>query len=151
IGSSPALTVNPGPATKVRVETAANGSGVVVPAQSLASGVALTGYAISRDASNNFVGNVASTWSLASATGGVVAGDLVASGDTKSATFTGHVIGTAQVHAVSGALTPTDSGTLTVVVGSATAIRVETAANGPGTVVPAQSLAANAAVTGYAI
>src|SRR5205823_4808417 len=82
------ITVTPGTATKIRVETAANGSGTVVAAQSLVSGNAVTVYAISRDASNNFVANVApDSWSLATTTGGVVAADLVAAGDSKSATF----------------------------------------------------------------
>ena len=94
------MTVAAGPSTKIRVETAANGSGAVVAAQSLASGSSLTVYAISRDASNNFVANVAAdSWSLVSATGGVVAGDLVAAGDLKSATFTGHVTGSGVIHA----------------------------------------------------
>jgi hypothetical protein len=33
----------------------------------------------------------------------VISGDLVPAGDGKSATFTGHVLGTAKVHAPSGA------------------------------------------------
>src|SRR5439155_10321427 len=122
LASSPAVTVNPGPATTVRVETAADGTGTVVPAQTRASGTALTGYAITRDALSNFVANVAATWSLASVTGGIVAGDLVPSNDAKSATFTGHVLGTAQLHGASNALTPTNSGTVTVVPGSAASV-----------------------------
>jgi uncharacterized repeat protein (TIGR01451 family) len=105
--------------TQIRVETAANGSGVVVPAQSVASGSTLTVFSISRDASNNFVANVAAdSWSLVSVTGGVVAGDLVAAGDSKSATFTGHLVGTAVIHAVVSGLTSTDSGTITVTGGT---------------------------------
>ena len=69
---------NVGGATKIRVETANDGTGVVVPAQTLAPGAALTMYAISRDTSNAFVANeVVDNWSLAAATGGVAAGDLV--------------------------------------------------------------------------
>ena len=70
----------------------------MVPAQSVAAGSAITVYAISRDAGNNFIANVTSTWSLVSITGGLVAGDLVAAGDGKSATFTGHVAGTGAIH-----------------------------------------------------
>ena len=61
----------------MKVETKADGTGTVVPAQNVISGGAVTGYAISRDASGNFVANVAATWSLAGPTGGVVSGDLV--------------------------------------------------------------------------
>src|SRR5205823_1233629 len=57
------------------------------------------------------------SWSLVSITGGVVAGDL--NPGNKSAVFTGHVAGTAAIHASAGALTSTDSGTLTVVGGTA--------------------------------
>src|SRR5205814_8261870 len=87
-------------------------------------------YAISRDAGGNFVGNIAATWSLPVKTGGVVNGDLVPAGDTKSATFTGHALGTATIRATSGSLTTDDSGTLTVVAGSATQVRVERADSG---------------------
>src|SRR5262249_38963767 len=58
-------TVSPvGVATSVRVETAANGSGTVVPAQSLLNNHSITVYAVSRDAGNVFVANTAATWSL---------------------------------------------------------------------------------------
>jgi uncharacterized repeat protein (TIGR01451 family) len=146
------ITVIAGAATKIRVETLANGSGVVVPAQSVASGSTLTVFSISRDASNNFVANVAAdSWSLVSVTGGVVAGDLVAAGDSKSATFTGHLVGTAVIHAVVSGLTSTDSGTITVIAGAATKIRVETLANGSGVVVPAQSVASGSTLTVFSI
>ena len=79
-GSLTAATSTPfniGGATKIRVETSADGSGVVVPAQSLAPGASVTGYAISRDTNNAFVANaLVDGWTLAGATGGVAAGDL---------------------------------------------------------------------------
>jgi hypothetical protein len=53
-------------------------------------------------------------WSLENIAGGVVVGDLVPSGDTKSAVFTGHIAGSAKVKATSGVLTTVMSGTLTV-------------------------------------
>jgi large repetitive protein len=136
--------------TKVQIETAANGSGTVVAAQSLASGSAITVYAISHDASGNFVANVSGTWSLGSIVGGVVTGDLSTTTGT-STVFTGHIIGSANINIVSGALTPTNSGTITVNAGPATKVAVETAANGSGTVVAAQSLASGSAITVYAI
>ncbi|MDP2912796.1 MAG: carboxypeptidase regulatory-like domain-containing protein, partial [Candidatus Omnitrophota bacterium] len=114
-GTSGAVTITTGSATKILVETKVDGSGTVVTAQSVALGATVTGYAISRDASNNFVANVAAdSWSLPTKSGGVVDGDLVASGNKKSAVFTGHDAGTCTIRAVQGALTPTDSGLLTV-------------------------------------
>ena len=114
--SSSVITLTAGAATQVRVETAANGSGSVLGAQTLYSGAATTVFAIVRDANNNFVTNEAATaWSLTGATGGVVAGDLVPSGDSKSATFSAHIAGTATIHVTSGALTAGDSGLQTVV------------------------------------
>ena len=150
--SSGTITVTAGTATQVRVETAANGSGIVVPAQSLASGSSITVYAVTRDASNNFVANaVADVWSLQNITGGVVAGDLVPAVDGRSAVFTAHAVGTANIRATSGVLTATGSGTITVTPGAASQVRVETAANGSGTVVPAQALASGSSITVYAI
>jgi hypothetical protein len=145
------LTVVAGTATAVKVETAPDGTGTVLPAQTVLTGASVTGYAISRDASGNFVANVAATWSLTNPTGGVASGDLVASGDNKSATFTGHLAGTAAMHAVLSGLTSTDSGTLTVVAGIATTVRVETKPDGSGVQVPAQNVAAGSSITAYAI
>lgn len=151
-GDSGTLTVIPGTATLVRVETAANGSGTIVPAQNVTSGDAIIGYSIRRDAYTNFVDNVAAdAWSLVSKTGGVADGDLVAAGDNKSATFTGSLAGTAKIHATSGALSPIDSGTLTVVAGAATQVRVETAANGSGTVVPTRNVTQGSSITVFSI
>lgn len=101
-------------ATKINVETAADGTGSIVPAQTIAGGGTITVYAISRDASNTFVANVSAAWTLQSITGGVVAGDLIASGDGKSATFTGAADGSAEIKATSGLLAPTPSGKITV-------------------------------------
>ena len=117
-GDSGTITVTAGTATQVRVETLANGTGMVVPAQNVGALSSITVFAISRDASDNFIANVAATWSLTGATGGVVAGDLVAAGDNKSAVFTGHLVGSAKVTAVDGTFTG-DSGILTVIPGGA--------------------------------
>ena len=115
------------PATTVQVETAPAGSGTVVPAGSLTAGTSLTAYAVSRDASGGFVANVPASWSYGSSTGGVVAGDLVPSVDSKSAVFTGHLVGTATIHAVSGGLASLDSGILVVVPATATHLAVDVA------------------------
>ncbi len=99
--------------TNLRVETAPDGTGTLVPAQTVLNGHTLTVYAVARDAGNGFGGNQAATWSLASVTGGVVAGDLVPSGDGKSAVFTAHAAGSAAIHAAVVGLTSTDSGAIT--------------------------------------
>ena len=109
LSQQPTVTFVAAVATQVRVETAADGSGTVVPAQGVTAGNSITVYAIARDVNNNFVTNTPATWSLAGKTGGVANGDLVASGDTKSATFTGHLAGTAAIDAASASLTKTDS------------------------------------------
>jgi hypothetical protein len=145
------ITVISGPAVQVRVETAANGTGTVISTQNLQSGRTLTGYAVSRDASLNFVANVAAVWSLMAATGGVVPADLIASADTRSAVFTGHRIGSAQVRPTSGTLAAIPSGTITVTPGSATQIRVETAADGSGVVVPSRTLQTGKTLTAFAV
>jgi autotransporter-associated beta strand protein len=98
----------------VRVETDPYGTGTVVPAQSLAPGYTVQGYAISRDVNGNFLGNIAVTWSLQNRTSAVVDGDLVPTGDGKSATFTANLSGTANIRAISGTLASVDSGLLTV-------------------------------------
>ena len=123
------LTEVVGSAAAIQVETAANGSGTVVPAQSVTAGNSITAYAIARDAFGNFVANVAADvggWSLVNAIGGVASGDLVPAGDRKSAVFTGHLVGSANILATSGALTATDSGLLTVVPAAANKLVIAT-------------------------
>ncbi len=140
------------PATQIRVETAADGSGTVVPAQTLTAGHSLTAYAIARQADNTFVANIPAAWSLPAPTGGVDSGDLVPAADSKSAAFTGHLAGTATLRAAAGALASTDSATVTVQAsGVATQVRVETAADGSGMVVPAQSIYAGGSLPVFAV
>ena len=134
----------------MQVETAADGSGTVVPAQNVTSGNTVTGYAITRDASGNFVANAAATWSLANKTPDVVDGDLVAAGDNKSAVFTGALIGTAQMHAAISSLTG-NSGILTVKAGAASQVRVETANDGTGSVVSTRTITSGVPLIVYAI
>jgi hypothetical protein len=147
-GTSGTVTVTAG---QVRVETAADGSGTVVTVQNLASGSSITVYAISRDAAGNFVANVSGTWSLTNNIGGVVSSDLVPASDGKSAVFTGHVIGSTSIHVVSGTLSSTDSGKITVIAGNAAQVRVETTADGSGTVVAAQNVSSGTSLTVYAV
>src|SRR5439155_20215085 len=58
---------------------------------------------------------------------------------------------TATIPAAKSGLVPTDSGTITVIAGSATAVRVETPANGSGTVVPVQNITAGTSITVFSI
>ena len=112
-------------ATKVQVETKADGTGSIVPAQNLASGDTLTVYAISRTATGIFVANVAANaWSLDSLTGGVVGADLVPSPDMKSAKLIGRLVGSAIIRATSGSLTQVPSGRITIVPGPAARLRI---------------------------
>jgi hypothetical protein len=123
------LTVIAGTATKIRVETAADGSGSVVSAQSVIQGNSITVYAISRDAQNNFVANVTDgAWSLVDKSGGVVDGDLA--GGSGSALFTAHKTGTAKIRVTKTGLASTDSGTITVSAGAASQVIL----TGPSTV-----------------
>lgn len=98
----------------VNVETAADGSGAVVPTQTLSSGNSLTVYAIAREAGGAFIANVAATWSLTNKTDGVTDSDLVPSGDNKSAVFSAHLSGSAQINAAFGTVTANPSGVITV-------------------------------------
>ncbi|MEI6084335.1 MAG: MBG domain-containing protein [Verrucomicrobiota bacterium] len=122
-GQSGTQTVIAGAATQVRVETAANGSGVIVPAQNVTAGSSVTVYAITRDTFGNFVANPSSTWSLISLTGGVVSGDLAASG--ANAMFSGNLVGSATIRVVNGSFNG-NSGTQTVIVGPATKLAIQT-------------------------
>src|SRR5205823_6051157 len=144
------ITVTSGTATHVSIETAANGSGVHVGAQSLNSGNSVTVYAIERDRYSNRLTTIPYTWSLTNKTGGVANGDLVPSGDTKSATLPPHATTTSPYTTLFRSFTD-DSGTITVTSGTATHVSIETAANGSGVHVGAQSLNSGNSVTVYAI
>ena len=114
IGTQSGITVNPAAASQITTETANDGSGNVVSARNITAGSSITVYAVTRDQYGNFVANAPGIWSLTNGTGGVVDGDLVPASDKKSAVFTGHLPGTANIRVTSGSLTSTDSGLLTV-------------------------------------
>ena len=102
-----------------------------MPAENLTSGNSLTVYAVSRDSNNNFVANVAATWSLTSITGGVQQSTDLVSNST-NATITEHLAGSAKIKALSTGFTDNTTGTITVISGTENTIRVETAADGSG-------------------
>ena len=143
-------TASPG-ANLLAIETTVNGSGTMVGNQNVAAGNSVTVYAIERTAGGVFVTNRAANWSLINKTGGVASGDLLPAGYSQSATFTGHLIGSGQLHAAAPGLTSTTGGTLTVVAGAATQVRVEDQPDGSGAVLAAQNLAPGSSVMGYAI
>ena len=91
-----------------------------MPAQNVTAGSWITVYAITRDGQGNFVANPPASWSLQNITPNVVSGDLVASGDTQSATFTGHLVGSANIQTVAGGFTG-QSGQQTVIPGAVSA------------------------------
>jgi len=109
------------------------------------------GYGIARDASHNFVDNVAVTWSLIDRTGGVVDSDLVPSGDSRSATFTGHAAGTGRIRALHASLGEDTTGVITVTAGAGVTIRIEDSADGSGAEIGARTVASGASFVGYAI
>jgi hypothetical protein len=139
-------------ASEVRVETLADGSGVVLPAQNVSSGTSITVYSIARDSYHNFISDTVATWSLDSPVG-VAPADLVAGGNGRSATFTGAKIGTATIRAATtGIATQVTSGLLTVVVaGVPSRISVETLANGAGVVLPDSTISSGRSIRVYAI
>ncbi len=123
--ASSILTVSPSTTISLSIETAANGSGSVVGTQNISAGNSLTVYAVARDTYGN-ISNPSVTWSLTNQTGSVANGDLTPTSGTSS-TFTGHLIGTATLHAVLTSPAQTaDSGTLTVVLGPIASYSVTT-------------------------
>jgi len=98
---------------KIRVENSPNAGGAVVSAQNVEAGTSVTVYSNVRDQFNNFKRNQTATWSLQGKTGGVVDGNLSASG--ANAAFTGNLVGAANIRATSGGLTAVQSGKITVV------------------------------------
>lgn len=120
-GTSDQFDITTGSSDQILVETAFDGSGEVVPAQSIGFGSSITVYAIARDAGGNFIENVAAdSWSLIIKTGGVDDTDLVSAGDMKSAIFTGNLAGSAQIQTSKSGLTSVDSGIITVTSGVGT-------------------------------
>jgi hypothetical protein len=112
--TSNSISVSHGAATKVRVETSVDGSGIIVPTQDLNAGSFLTIYAIERDFYNNLIQNVSATWSLQNITGGIAPSDLVPALDQKSAAFTGHLSGTAKIQAAISGFDSVQSDVITV-------------------------------------
>lgn len=112
------LSTAVGAISQVRVETAADGSGEIVPNQSLLAGESITVYSIGRDVGDNFVQNVAldneGDWSIINPTGTLTQTAITPAGDLKSAIFSSQQTGTGQIQAVKSGLTAVPSQTITV-------------------------------------
>jgi len=102
------------PVDTIRVETRADGSGIVVPATNIVAGTSLTNYAIVRNAGDGFVTNTPAAWVLTNVTGSVAPTNLVAAPDGRSAVFTPGDAGSAQILAVGNATNLVSSGVITV-------------------------------------
>ena len=100
----------------VNVETKADGTGSIVPAQDVSVGNSITVYAIGRASNGTFMSNTPAIWLLVNQNGNVANTDLVPSSDGKSAVFTAHLSGSANIQAVAIGATGTTnvSGTITV-------------------------------------
>lgn len=135
----------------IRVESQPDGTGAPIPAQTLTGGTALTVYSIARDAGGNFLENVPVTWSLANSTGGIDAGDLVAAADGLSATFTAATPGAAEIALAGNALNLVPSGLITVQVGAASQVTVETEPDGSGVALAEQTVITGDNLLAYSI
>ncbi len=127
------VTVTAGAASKISLETLANGTGTTIDATSVASGgTPLTVYAVKRDAGGNYIANAPSDsfiWTLSNltpATGGVVGTDLVTATGGQSAVFSGHLVGTCKINAAKTGLITGTTGTITVTPGAATKLAFTT-------------------------
>ena len=145
------VAVSAGSATQLTIETAANGTGTAIGVQGVTAGSSFTAYAITRDAYGNYVANPSATWSLSNTSSGVAASDL-SSTSGASTVCTGHLVGSATLHAVVGSLTA-NTGTVTVNPGSATQLTLsgltsQTAGSAQSLTVSAQDAYGNTA-TGY--
>lgn len=112
--ASNAFNITAGSADRIRIEDRADGIGAEIDTRTLGSGENFTAYAISRDSYDNFIANEAVNWSLINRSGGVVTGDLVPSGDNRSAVFTGHRAGAARIRAAHATLGSDTTGLITV-------------------------------------
>ena len=137
--------------TNIKIEDKADGTGNEVDAKTISSGNSFTVYAINRDAYDNFIANVPVTWVLIDKTEGIADADLIPAGDSKSATFTGHKVGSAKITAEHDSFGNDATGTITVIVGSATHIEIEDRADGTGNQVNTKTISSGNSFTVYAV
>jgi autotransporter-associated beta strand protein len=111
--ASPSFNIVAGPASVLTIETAADGTGELLGDTKVILGDQIDFFAISRDASGNFVANEASAvFSLINISGGVVTEDLFDNEDG-SAYFLAFDPGTCNVNAAASGFTDAVSGLIT--------------------------------------
>ncbi|MDX1591746.1 MAG: Ig-like domain-containing protein, partial [Balneolaceae bacterium] len=112
------LSTVPGSIQEVNVETAPDGSGTIVSAQSLLAAETFQVYSIARDAGGNFIENIAlagaTDWRLINLTGGLSQNNLTPASNLRSAFFSSELTGSANIQAFYGGATLNPSGTITV-------------------------------------
>jgi subtilisin family serine protease len=112
------VNIFPAAATVMSVETAADGTGTIVPNQSLVSGESVTIYSVTRDEFGNLTDDSEDTaWSLVEVSGEVTESDLSAVSGS-SVTLTGNLPGATRIRASLDGLEAADSGVITVMSGT---------------------------------
>ncbi|MBI5021906.1 MAG: hypothetical protein HZB59_10765 [Ignavibacteriales bacterium] len=120
VGTSNTFIVQAGTPVVLQVESAIDGTGIIIPSQSITAGENITLYSITRDTLNNFVANIrGATWTVETLSGDVQTSDLVINGDSSAAIFTGHLTGSGKIHATANDVAGIPSGNITVVSGAA--------------------------------
>ncbi|MEX2585039.1 MAG: Ig-like domain-containing protein, partial [Balneolaceae bacterium] len=124
------LSTVSGSVDAVRVETASDGSGQVVPDQSIVAGQSLQVFSIARDAGGNFIENIEleleSDWALTGITGSIQSSALDAANNLRSATFSPTRTGSARIRASYSGANLTESGTITVLPRPASTMEIQT-------------------------
>lgn len=121
------LEMVPGDPDLVRVETEDDGSGDVLPEQTITVTQTRTGFAIVTDQSGNFIDNAAAdSWEIINVTGTLLQSALTPSGDNRNAVFSSEQTGSGQIRANIAGLTSEPSGVITVNSGSPSAMIIDT-------------------------
>ena len=105
-----------GPAIPAVGVSTSPSSYIPVTAQTVTAGNSITVYAVALDGSGNYVANTPATWSPINVTAGIAGSDIVPANGGRSAVFTGHLVGSANLRATppTGATNYNDSGLITV-------------------------------------
>lgn len=90
IDTTGTITIVSNAATKISIETKANGTGEVLTTTTAVSGTRLDLFAVTRDASDNYIGTASVTWTVTASVGTFVFGDV----EAETFTFTGPGVGT---------------------------------------------------------
>lgn len=139
-------TVSAGTATKIIIETAADGSGNIVDTRSFSAGSTETFYAVTRDVHNNFVGvDTSTSWSVGGGIG------IFSATPGSSTTFTAQTVGTNIISADSSTLTDDTTGNITVTIGPISQVKIEDQNDGNGSEITTSTKVAGETLTAYAV